>query len=91
MGDYVDRGPDSQATLDILFNRSPQRQLFLKGNHEVFLGNVLRDPSLLTKWLHVSGLYTPTSYGLTPSPTPWGRGTARIGARIGARDAAPAP
>jgi hypothetical protein len=57
----------------------PQRQLFVCP---------ARDPSLLTKWLHVSGLYTLTSYGLTPSPSPWGRGTARIGAGIGARDAA---
>ena len=36
----------------------------------MFLGNVLRDPSLLTEWLHVGGLYTLMSYGLTPSPTP---------------------
>jgi hypothetical protein len=73
MGDYVDRGPDSQATLDILINRSRRgNTVFLKGNHEVFLGNVLRDPSLLTEWLHVGGLYTLMSYGLTPSPTPPG-------------------
>jgi serine/threonine protein phosphatase 1 len=73
MGDYVDRGPDSRATLDILINRSRRgNTVFLKGNHEVFLGNVLRDPSLLTEWLHVGGLYTLMSYGLTPSPTPRG-------------------
>jgi serine/threonine protein phosphatase 1 len=71
MGDYVDRGPDSRATLDILINRSRRgNTVFLKGNHEVFLGNVLRDPSLMTAWLHVGGLYTLMSYGLTPSPTP---------------------
>jgi serine/threonine protein phosphatase 1 len=71
MGDYVDRGPDSRATLDILINRSRRgNTVFLKGNHEVFLGNVLRDPSLLTEWLHVGGLYTLMSYGLTPLPTP---------------------
>jgi serine/threonine protein phosphatase 1 len=71
MGDYVDRGPDSRATLDILINRGRRgNMVFLKGNHEVFLGNVLRDPSLLTEWLHVGGLYMLMSYGLTPSPTP---------------------
>jgi serine/threonine protein phosphatase 1 len=71
MGDYVDRGPDSRATLDILISRSRRgNTVFLKGNHEVFLGNVLRDRSLLTEWLHVGGLYTLMSCGLTPSPTP---------------------
>ena len=59
MGDYVDRGPDSRATLDILINRGRRgNMVFLKGNHEVFLGNVLRDPSLLSEWPHVGGLYT---------------------------------
>ena len=71
MGDYVDRGPDSRATLDILINRSRRgNTVFLRGNHEVFLGNVLRDPSLLTEWLNVGGLYTLMSYGLTLSPSP---------------------
>ncbi|MCC8935220.1 Serine/threonine-protein phosphatase 1 [Bradyrhizobium ivorense] len=71
MGDYVDRGPDSRATLDILINRSRRgNTVFLKGNHEVFLGNVLRNPSLLTEWLHVGGLYTLMSYGLAPSSAP---------------------
>ncbi len=69
MGDYVDRGPDSRATLDIPINRSRRgNTVFLKGNHEVFLGNVLRDPSLLTEWLHVGGLYTLMSYGLRAMP-----------------------
>jgi serine/threonine protein phosphatase 1 len=59
MGDYVDRGPDSRATLDILINRGRRgNTVFLKGNHEVFLGNVLRDPSLLSEWPHVGGLNT---------------------------------
>lgn len=71
MGDYVDRGPDSRSTLDILINRSHRSNtVFLKGNHEVFLGNVLRNPSLLTEWLRVGGLYTLMSYGLPPSPSP---------------------
>lgn len=39
MSDYVDRGPDSRATLDILINRSRRgNTVFLKGNHEMFLG-----------------------------------------------------
>jgi serine/threonine protein phosphatase 1 len=91
MGDYVDRGPDSRATLDILISRSRRgNTVFLKGNHEVFLGNVLRDPSLLTEWLHVGGLYTLMSCGLTPSPTP-GDEERRALVREFARDAPPAP
>jgi serine/threonine protein phosphatase 1 len=38
MGDYVDRGPDSRATLDILINRSRRgNTVFLKGTTRCFL------------------------------------------------------
>jgi len=71
MGDYVDRGPDSRSTLDILINRSRRgNTVFLKGNHEAFLGDVLRNPALLPEWLQVGGLYTLMSYGLAPSSAP---------------------
>ena len=34
MGDYIDRGPDTRATLDILIERSHRgNAVFLKGNH----------------------------------------------------------
>ena len=37
MGDYVDRGPDTRATLDLLVERSRRgNSIFLKGNHEAF-------------------------------------------------------
>jgi serine/threonine protein phosphatase 1 len=71
MGDYIDRGPDSRSTLDMLIDRSRRgNTVFLKGNHEVFLANVLRDPSLLDEWLRVGGLQTLMSYGLAPSAIP---------------------
>jgi len=71
MGDYIDRGPDSRLTLDILIDRSRRgNAVFLKGNHEAFLASVLRDPSRLTDWLRVGGLQTLMSYGLAPSPDP---------------------
>ena len=48
LGDYVDRGPDSAQTLDLLLDRSLYREtVFLKGNHEAFFQEVLRDPGKL--------------------------------------------
>ncbi|TYO60843.1 serine/threonine protein phosphatase [Bradyrhizobium hipponense] len=67
MGDYIDRGPDTRATLDILIERSRRgNAVFLKGNHEAFLVNVMEDPSLFDDWLRVGGAQTLMSYGLTP-------------------------
>ncbi|MDN3274179.1 metallophosphoesterase [Frankia sp. RB7] len=66
MGDYIDRGPDTRLTLDILIERSRQSNtVFLKGNHEAFLGKVLRNPSLLDDWLRIGGAQTLTSYGVS--------------------------
>src|SRR5215470_12335077 len=44
LGDYVDRGPDSRAVLDLLIERSKCHEtVCLKGNHELFLLDVLKD------------------------------------------------
>src|SRR5713101_886952 len=46
LGDYIDRGPNSGQTLDLLIERSLHREtVFLKGNHEAYFLEVLRDPS----------------------------------------------
>ena len=46
LGDYIDRGPDSRRTLDLLIDRSRRRNtVFLKGNHEAYFNSVLDDPS----------------------------------------------
>lgn len=67
MGDYIDRGPDTRSTLDILVERSRRgNAIFLKGNHEAFLVNVFEDPSLFDDWLRVGGAQTLMSYGLAP-------------------------
>lgn len=67
MGDYIDRGPDTRATLDILVERSRRgNAVFLKGNHEAFLVRVFEDPSLFENWLSVGGTQTMMSYGLAP-------------------------
>lgn len=67
MGDYIDRGPDTRSTLDILVERSRHgNAVFLKGNHEAFLVDVFEDPSLFDDWLRVGGAQTLMSYGLAP-------------------------
>jgi serine/threonine protein phosphatase 1 len=73
LGDYVDRGPNSRAVLDLLIERSRSHEtVCLKGNHEVFLLDVLDDPVRLQDWRHYGGLLTLMSYGVIPTmnPTP---------------------
>ena len=73
MGDYIDRGPDSRSTLDLLIKRSQRgNAVFLKGNHEAFLDDVFRDPGRMGNWFQVGGLETLMSYGLSPSVNPDG-------------------
>jgi len=67
MGDYIDRGPDTRSTLDILVERSRRgNAVFLKGNHEAFLVRVFEDPSLFEDWIAFGGTQTLMSYGLAP-------------------------
>jgi serine/threonine protein phosphatase 1 len=67
LGDYIDRGPQSRAVIDILMARSHQRQLVcLKGNHETYISGFLQDPIVLEQWKHLGGIETLLSYGLTP-------------------------
>ena len=71
LGDYIDRGPASRDVLDRLIARSRSAEIvFLKGNHEVFLSDFLRKPSVLEEWRRYGGLETLVSYGLKPSINP---------------------
>jgi serine/threonine protein phosphatase 1 len=71
LGDYIDRGPDSAHTLDLLIERSLYREtVFLKGNHEAYFLEVLRDPTKLENWRQFGGLQTLMSYGIQPSLNP---------------------
>jgi serine/threonine protein phosphatase 1 len=71
LGDYVDRGPDSKKTLDLLIQRSrTHKSVFLKGNHEAFMLEALRDPTKVEDWRQFGGLQTMISYGLQPSLNP---------------------
>lgn len=65
LGDYIDRGPDSRAVLELLIERRREHQMiFLKGNHEAYASEVLRDPSVLPEWIKIGGLPTLASYGI---------------------------
>ncbi len=71
LGDYIDRGPDSRRTIELLIERGRKHEsVFLKGNHEAFLFDVLKDPARLQDWKQYGGLQTLTSYGLRPSLNP---------------------
>src|SRR5215471_505099 len=86
LGDYVDRGPNSRAVLDLLIERSQTHEtVCLKGNHEAIFLEVLKDPTRLQDWRHYGGLFTLMSYGVTPTVNP---GFEKQVALIGALDRA---
>jgi serine/threonine protein phosphatase 1 len=88
LGDYVDRGPASREVLDRLITRSAEREMVcLKGNHETFVEEFLKDPTTLDYWRQYGGLETLMSYGLS-APT---RGGAEEQARLSAEFAAVLP
>jgi serine/threonine protein phosphatase 1 len=71
LGDYIDRGPHSAHTLDLLIERGRRREtVFLKGNHEAYFLEVLRDPAKLDDWRRFGGLQTLMSYGIHPTLHP---------------------
>jgi calcineurin-like phosphoesterase family protein len=67
LGDYVDRGPSSFDVIELLSRRIQGGTICLKGNHESFLLEFLRNPSILNAWQNCGGLETLMSYGLQPS------------------------
>jgi serine/threonine protein phosphatase 1 len=68
LGDYIDRGQDSAAVLDLLIERaSTHRVACLKGNHEIFLAEFLENPRVLGAWAQYGALPTLASYGLKPA------------------------
>jgi serine/threonine protein phosphatase 1 len=66
LGDYVDRGPDSRAVVDLLVALRAERPdtVFLKGNHERAMLDFIADPELNEEWLHWGGDKTLESYGV---------------------------
>lgn len=66
VGDYVDRGEDSAATLALLHDLSQTGDVIcLKGNHEDMLLKFLADPTgKPQRWLRHGGLQTLASFGI---------------------------
>ena len=65
LGDYIDRGPDSKAVIDLLSIRLVKnRAVCLRGNHEAMMEDFLRDPVELQSWLQLGGMHTLASYGV---------------------------
>jgi len=75
LGDYIDRGPDSQGVLDRLADLQAGRILkgfkfhFLKGNHEEAMLSFLSSIDAKT-WLSFGGQETVESYGLNAKQPP---------------------
>jgi serine/threonine protein phosphatase 1 len=71
LGDYIDRGPDSRYVLERLIQRGQIHEVVcLKGNHELFLIDFLRNPELFKQWRQYGGLDTLMSYGVVPPFNP---------------------
>lgn len=70
LGDYVDRGPQSAAVLDLLKQRPAGfERRFLMGNHEQAMLAFMRDPIENRAWLMHGGTETLLAYGIQPPPT----------------------
>jgi serine/threonine protein phosphatase 1 len=68
LGDYIDRGPASHSVIERLagYDRTWQR-IFLKGNHETYVTDFIKNPAMLQDWQALGGLETLMSYGIKPS------------------------
>jgi len=64
LGDYVDRGPDSQGVVRFLMHSEKHGSVTcLKGNHEQMMLDALAEPSLMGWWAGNGGAATLASYG----------------------------
>lgn len=74
LGDYINKGPDSKAVIEIMRAAPPAGWLLfpLKGNHDAMMVEALRDPQKMQAWLERGGDATLASYGGDPSLVPSG-------------------
>lgn len=72
LGDYCDRGSDTDAVIDFLLELSNTYTVHpLRGNHDIMMLNARTDEDHLAKWLDVGGDKTLQSY--CPSDTAIGK------------------
>jgi serine/threonine protein phosphatase 1 len=71
VGDYIDRGADSRAVIELLLDwrtRTAAKTVFLKGNHEdMALGYLGRGGQWGEAWLRNGGVAALRSYGIDPN------------------------
>ena len=72
IGDYVDKGPDSNRVIARLRRGMPDGWAFvaLKGNHDTMMAAGLRDPAKMARWLGRGGDAAIRSYGGDPRAIP---------------------
>ena len=66
LGDFVDRGPESRACVELLMKgqqQNPERFVVLKGNHEQMLVESAKGGQALMAWMANGGDATLRSYG----------------------------
>jgi serine/threonine protein phosphatase 1 len=67
LGDYIDRGPASRQVIDrLVLLKKTHHPVFLKGNHDGYILEFLKNPAVLSEWRQLGGLETLLSYGLRP-------------------------
>jgi len=69
IGDYIDRGPDAKAVVDLLLHvkQAYKNTVFLKGNHEDMMLGALGFPAHIQDidtWMYNGGAHTLASYGM---------------------------
>lgn len=71
LGDYIDRGPQSQRVIEVLLQLEQSCRLVpLKGNHELLMLRAIDVPGNMLFWMQSGGLATLASYGgLAEIPT----------------------
>src|ERR1700721_4477443 len=72
IGDYVDKGPDSNRVIDRLVSgvAAGWKLIVLKGNHDAMMLEALRDPSKMAPWIAKGGAAAAASYGGDPAAVP---------------------
>lgn len=66
LGDYVDRGPDSNGVLERLITLHKTGQLVaLRGNHEILMLEARHSPQQFDAWFKLGGEQTLASYPTT--------------------------
>ena len=68
LGDYIDRGPGSDAVIEYLLSDALAafETRFLRGNHEAMLLDFLQNGVAGPHWAQIGGADTLRAYGVTP-------------------------